>query len=74
MIRGVYVNAVIIRFQDSFAVCRKDNKTIIEINKNLLPPGVKEGDVLEIAGSRISLNLIETRNRKNMLEDFFKEL
>ena len=64
-IRGVYVNAIVIRLEDSVAVCRKESKSIIEINRNLLPPGTKEGDVLQIIGKRISIDLAETSKRRN---------
>lgn len=74
MIRGVFVNAIIIRFEDSIAVCRKESKALIQINRNLLPAGTKEGDVLEIIGKRVSINLIETNKRRNRTAALIRDI
>lgn len=68
------MNVVIIRFEDSCAVCRKESKAIIKIKRGLLPLGAEEGDVLEIMGSRISRNFFETRKRKNKIEELLKDV
>jgi hypothetical protein len=72
--RGVFMNVVIIRFEGSTAICRKESKKIVEIEKNLLPLGTEEGDVLSVIGKRISMNFTETRKRKNRIEELFKDI
>jgi hypothetical protein len=68
------MNVVVIRFEGSSAVCRKESKVIFKIKKGLLPLGTNEGDVLEIMGSSISKNFFETRKRKNRIEELLKDI
>lgn len=68
------MNAVVIRFEGSSAICRKESKTIFEIQRGLLPLGTEEGDVLEIFGSSISRNFCEMRKRKNRIEELLKDI
>lgn len=39
---------IIDRFEGGFAVCEKEDRTMINIEKSRLPSGVKEGDSLII--------------------------
>lgn len=74
MIRGVFVNAIIIRFEGPLAVCRGDDKSIIEIKRFLLPMGTEEGDVLEIKDDKVSINVEETARRKRKVESLFEDI
>lgn len=62
------------RFEEDFAVCEKDDKTMLNIKKDKLPMGVKEGDVLKINGDNIILDVAETRKRKNEIENLMKDI
>jgi hypothetical protein len=63
---------VIDRFEGAYAVGEKPDRTMVNIPKNKLPPGAKEGDVLIIEGDKIRIDAVETANRKKAAEDLMK--
>lgn len=65
------MKAIIDRFEGNFAVCEKENKTMIDIPKEILPEEAKEGDVLNI---NISIDTEETENRKKFIEELTKDI
>jgi len=65
---------VIDRFEDDFAVCEKDDKTMINIERIKLPLSVKEGDVITFSGNKITLNEVETKIRKLKIDKMTKDL
>lgn len=68
------MNAIVIRFEGSSAICRKESRAIFEIRRGLLPLGTEEGDVLEIFGSSISRNFSEMGKRRNRIEELLKDI
>lgn len=65
---------VIDRFEGNFAVCEKDDKTMIDIEKTKLPLEAKEGDVIIIEQDKITIDLIETKKRKSEITKITKNL
>lgn len=65
------MKVIIDRFEGNFAVCEKENKTMIDIPKEILPEEAKEGDVLNI---NISIDTEETENRKKIIEELTKDI
>lgn len=65
------MKVIIDRFEVNFAVCEKENKTMIDIPKEILPEEAKEGDVLNI---NISIDTEETENRKKLIEELTKDI
>ena len=65
---------VIDRFEGDFAVCEKDDKTMINIEKIKLPQSVKEGDVITFSGNKLTLNVVETKRRKLEIDKMTKDL
>lgn len=65
------MKVIIDRFESNFAVCEKENKTMIDIPKEILPEEAKEGDVLNI---NISIDTEETENRKKIIEELTKDI
>lgn len=65
------MQVIIDRFEGNFAVCEKENKTMVDIPKEILPDEAKEGDVLTIS---ISINSKETEKRKKIIEDLTKDI
>lgn len=65
---------VIDRFEDDFAVCEKDDKTMINIERIKLPLNAKEGDVITFSGNKITLNEVETKIRKLKIDKMTKDL
>lgn len=68
------MNVVVDRFEGKYAVCEKEDKTMINIEKLKLPKEVKEGDVLTIEATGISINLKETIDRKAKIKKLIKDI
>jgi len=65
---------VIDRFEGLLAVCEKEDRTMIDIKRILLPSDAKEGDVLNIDGDEITVDGVETAKRKEIIEKLTKDL
>jgi hypothetical protein len=57
------MRAVIDRFEGDYAVCEKEDRTMVNIPKNKLPARAKEGDVLAVVGNHITIDTEETEKR-----------
>lgn len=65
---------IIDRFESQFAVCEKEDMTLINIERGIIPKGAKEGDVLIVDGKNINIDLNKTRKRKNEIEKLAEDL
>lgn len=65
---------VIDRFEESFAVCECEDKTMINVEKDKLPEDVHEGDVLIIEGDDITIDYVETEKRRKEIEEFMSDM
>jgi hypothetical protein len=65
------MKVIIDRFEGDFAVCEKDDKTMVNIDMRILPEKVKEGDVLNI---EIKVDEEETEKRKKVIEELTRDL
>lgn len=72
--RGMSMKIVIDRFEGNFAVCEKDDRTMINIEKNKIPSDAAEGDVLNIEGDTITVDVEETKRRKKEIEEMTRDL
>ncbi len=68
------MNAIIIRFEGSSAICRKETNSLINIKRTLIPSAAKEGDVLEIIGDKVSINAIETRKKREKVQSLMEDI
>jgi len=68
------MRVVIDRFEGDYAVCEKENREMIDIKRDCLPKEAKEGDVLDIEGNKITIDLKETEKRKKEIEELTKDL
>jgi Protein of unknown function (DUF3006) len=70
------VNVIIDRFEGNYAVCEKEDRTMMDIKKNDLPSEAKEGDVLNIDNNMITIDVEGTEKRrreiKKLTEDLWK--
>ena len=66
------MKVIIDRFEGNYAVCEKEDRAMIDISREKLPAGVKEGDVLDIVNEKISINIQETEKRKKEREELAK--
>lgn len=65
------MKVIIDRFEDNFAVCEKEDKTMVDIPKKILPEEAKESDVLNIS---ITIDYSETEKRKKEIEELTKDI
>ncbi|MDT8715530.1 DUF3006 domain-containing protein [Clostridium sp. 19966] len=65
---------VIDRFEGDFAVCEKPDKTTLNIHTSKMPKGCKEGDVINIKGSQINIDVNETERRKYEIDKITKDI
>jgi hypothetical protein len=61
------MKVIIDRFEENFAVCEKEDKEMIKIEKSKLPLNSKEGDVLIINGENITFHEEETNARREIM-------
>lgn len=62
------------RFEGKFAVCEKENREMIDIERDKLPKEAKEGDILIIKGDVITVDRQQTKQRKEEIQDLFNRL
>lgn len=67
---------IIDRLEERLAVCENEQKEMITVSRDLLPPGIKEGDVLRELDGVFSRDREETGKRrqemKKKLSDLFE--
>ncbi len=68
------MRVIIDRFEGDYAVCEKEDREMIDIKRDCLPKEAKEGDVLDIEGVKIAININETEKRKKDIEELTKDL
>jgi hypothetical protein len=68
------MKVIVDRFEGEYAVCEKEDKTMMDISINDFPTGVKEGDVLIITGDIISIDIGETAKRKENIKKLMDKL
>ncbi|WMJ86731.1 DUF3006 domain-containing protein [Anaerocolumna sp. MB42-C2] len=66
---------IIDRFEGQFAVCEQSDRTMINIDKNLIPSNAQEGDCLLVDDSGIiNLDSDETMKRKERIQKLMDDL
>ncbi len=68
------MQVIIDRFEGNFAVCERPDRTMMNIPRNKLPIGAREGDVMIIEGNDIRLDSAATLQRKKLIEEKMKDL
>ena len=68
------MKVVIDRFEGPYAVCEKEDRTMIEIEVRKLPEGVVEGDVLNIENEKITIDIFETKARQKEITELTKDM
>lgn len=68
------MKVIIDRFEGNFAVCEKEDRTMVNIERSRLPMGAGEGDVLVIEGDVISLDAEETALRRLKIQRMMESL
>jgi len=65
---------IIDRFEGIYAVCEKEDGSMINIEKDKISQDAKEEDVLLVTENGITIDEIATRNRKEEIEKLTKDL
>lgn len=68
------MKVVIDRFEGDYAVCEKEDSTILYIERSKLPCTAKEGDVLNVEGDEITADTVETEKRKKEIGELTKDI
>ena len=68
------MNVIIDRFEGNYAVCEKEDRTMMNVKKSKIPGIVKEGDVLSINNDVIIIDIEKTQKRKRKIEKLTKDL
>lgn len=68
------MKVIIDRFEGKFAVCEKEDRKMIDIDKSKIPLTAKEGDVLIITNDNITIDVEETYNRKKEIDELTKDM
>ncbi|MBU3171326.1 DUF3006 domain-containing protein [Clostridium estertheticum] len=68
------MNVVIDRFEGSYAVCEKEDRTMMDISKDKVPSGAKEGDILNIIDDVITIDIKETEKKQREIEKLTEDL
>lgn len=65
------MRVIIDRFEKDFAVCEKEDMTMIDISRSRLPKEAKEGDILIVEEDNIQIDVEATKVRREELERLF---
>ncbi|MBX4263264.1 DUF3006 domain-containing protein [Clostridium estertheticum] len=68
------MDVIIDRFEGNYAVCEKEDGTMIDIKKSKIPSIAKERDVLSIDNDVIIIDIEKTKKRLNEIEKLTKGL
>ncbi|WP_443660972.1 DUF3006 domain-containing protein [Clostridium algidicarnis] len=68
------MKVIIDRFEGDYAVCEKEDKTMVNISKHKIPPGAKDGDVLNVINDMITIDVDETEKKQREIEKLTEDL
>lgn len=62
------------RFEGRFAVCEKEDRSMINIERDKIPSDAREGYILMVEGDKITIDSEGTDKRKKEIEELTKDL
>ena len=68
------MNVIIDRFEGNYAVCEKENRTMMDIKRINLPFEAREGDVLSIDKGKFTIDIEKTEKRRREIEKLTEDL
>lgn len=68
------MKVVIDRFEENYAVCEKEDRTMINLERKLLPKEAKEKDILVLQDGKIFIDKSATQERKNEIDELMKDM
>ena len=68
------MKVIVDRFEGEYAVCEKEDKTMIDIERSKIPAEAKEGDALLVEDNKIIIDEEDTKKREERIKDLTKDL
>lgn len=68
------MKVIIDRFEGNYAVCQKEDMSMVNIEKRRIPVAAKEGDVLILSDKCISIDKEETERLKKQMEKISEDI
>ena len=68
------MKVVIDRFEGDYAVCEKEDRTMMDVLRSSIPAQSKEGDVLNMEDGVITIDTEETDKRRKLIEELTKDI
>jgi hypothetical protein len=68
------MKVIIDRFEGKYAVCEKEDKEMMDIDRGEIPLDAKEGDVLIIDGNTITIDKDATEERRKRIQALMDDL
>ena len=68
------MKVIIDRFEGDYGVCEKEDRTMMDIPKDKIPHGAKNGDVLNVINDVITIDVEETEKRHREIEKLTEDL
>jgi hypothetical protein len=68
------MRVIIDRFEGAYAVCEKENREMINIERTKIPSEAKEGDMLLIEQDSIIIDRAGTEKRKSEIQKLMDDL
>lgn len=65
---------IIDRFEGKFAVCEKEDKSMVDVEKDKIPKEAKAGDVLVYKDGTYLINKEGTEERKERIEKLMEDM
>ena len=68
------MKVIVDRFEDKFAICETEERSMINIDRSKMPASAKEGDVLIIDRGIITIDTAATKDRKQEIEELMTDV
>ena len=65
---------IIDRFECDYAVCEKEDGSMLDVKKSEIPISAKEGDVLDLIDGKFCINHEETESRRRIIDEKVRKL
>lgn len=65
---------IIDRFERDYAVCEKEDRTMVNIERSKIPPEAREGDVLKNENNTYVIDYEEINKRKEKIRKLMNDL
>jgi hypothetical protein len=65
---------IVDRFEGGFAVCEREDGTMVDMDMKLIPDGTEEGDVLRVQNGVYAVDVDATAERTQRIRSLMDEL